>query len=231
MPRHRGTQPLTTTDPHQGEQTGGHQRGMFETDRRWRVRRWSIGARILRTGTACGNARCRAGCCRAGWCRAGVRTRRGEGERPVDVDVGACRSTNRGRSVMGVDVSCGPLGGRRCRLVLRVVRRCCRRRRCRWRRCGRCVDVVEFEFPARQDQVGIVEGPPATHVVAGVAFPDLGPRRWIAELLVGDVPQRVADLPPCRSQRWRPGRRRQQVNRRCRRGSAAASRPRCRRGS
>ena len=54
--------------------------------------------------------------------------------------------------------------------------------------------IGQFEFPTGQDQVRIVERSTSAHVVAGVALPDLGPRGRIAELLVGDVPQRVARL-------------------------------------
>ncbi len=59
--------------------------------------------------------------------------------------------------------------------------------------------IGEFEFPARQDQVGVVERAPAAHVVTCVALPDLRPRGRVSELFVGDVPQRVAPLRPCRS--------------------------------
>ena len=52
----------------------------------------------------------------------------------------------------------------------------------------------KVELPAGQDQVGIVECAATAHVVAGIVLPDLRPCRRITELLVGDVPQRVATL-------------------------------------
>ena len=62
-------------------------------------------------------------------------------------------------------------------------------------RRGRVVDHVgDLQVPARQDQVRVVERSATSHVPPVVAFPDLGPVRRFAELVVGDVPQRVARL-------------------------------------
>ena len=54
------------------------------------------------------------------------------------------------------------------------------------------VVVGHVEFPTRQDQIWIVEGAAAAHVVAGVLRPDLGPLRPRVVLVLGDAPQRVA---------------------------------------
>ena len=49
-----------------------------------------------------------------------------------------------------------------------------------------------LEVPARQQEVGILEGSTVSHVRAAIGLPELWPRISVAQLLGGDLEERVA---------------------------------------
>ena len=63
--------------------------------------------------------------------------------------------------------------------------------RLRYRSPGRVLGR-DLDLPAGEDQVRVVEGTAAAHVVTGVLLPDLRPRVLVAEVVLCDLRERVA---------------------------------------